>query len=86
MIEENTGLRLLDWTKTTTLRILWEERDLYPILKNKLRRMVPRKLQKTDKLCGFYAIYSAFFLFKFFQKDLNNVHDVHVLSFISNFM
>ena len=48
--------------------------------------MVPRKLQKTDNLCGFYAIYSAFLLFKFFQKNLNNVHDVYVLNFFSNFI
>ena len=47
--------------------------------------MVPRKLQKTDNLCGFYAINSAFLLFKFFQKILKNVHDVHVLNFISSF-
>ena len=56
----------------------------YPFLAKKYRRRVPRKLQKTDSLCGFYAIYSAILLFKFFQKNLNNVHDVHVLNFISN--
>ena len=27
MIEENTGLGLLDWIKATTSQILWEERD-----------------------------------------------------------
>ena len=65
---------------------LGRKRSTYPFLTKKFRRMVPRKLQKTDNLCGFYAIYSAFLLFKFFQKNLNNVHDVHVLNFISNFM
>ena len=33
-------------------------------------RMVPRKLQKTDNLCGFYTILSAFLLFKFYQRSL----------------
>ena len=65
---------------------LGRKRSTYPFLTKKFRRMVPRKLQKTDNLCGFYAIYSAFLLFKFFQKNLNNVHDVYVLNFISNFM
>ena len=65
---------------------LGRKRPTYPFLAKKYRRMVPRKLQKTDNLCGFYAIYSAILLFKFFQKNLNNVHDVHVLNFISNFV
>ena len=65
---------------------LGRKRSTYPFLTKKFRRMVPRKLQKTDNLCGFYAIYSAFLLFKFFRKNLNNVHDVYVLNFISNFM
>ena len=65
---------------------LGRKRSTYPFLTKKFRQMVPRKLQKTDNLCGFYAIYSAFLLFKFFQKNLNNVHDVYVLNFISNFM
>ena len=65
---------------------LGRKRSTYTFLTKKSRRMVPRKLQKTDNLCGLYAIYSAFLVFKFFQKNLNNVHDVHVLNFISNFM
>ena len=65
---------------------LGRNRSTYPFLTKKFRRMVPRKLQKTDILCSFYAIYSAFVLFKFFQKNLNNVHDVHVFNFISKFM
>ena len=39
------------------------------------------KLQKTDNLCGFYAIYSSFLLFKFYLRNLNNNHDVHVFEF-----
>ena len=33
-----------------------------------------------------YAIYSAFLLFKFYQTDLNKIHDVHLLNFINNFL
>ena len=58
----------------------------FAILQKRYRRMVPRKLQKTDNLCGFYAIYSAFLLFKFYQINLNKIHDVQVSNFISNFM
>ena len=65
---------------------LGRKRSIYPFLTKKFRPMVPRKLQKSDNLCGFCAIYSSLFLFKFFQKNLNNVHDVHVLNFISNFL
>ena len=65
---------------------LGRKRTIYSFLTKKYRRMVPRKLQKTDNLCGFYAIYSAFLLFKFYQTNLNKFHDVHVFNFISNFM
>ena len=65
---------------------LGRKRTAYCFLTKKYRLMVPRKLQKTDSLCGFYAIYSAFLLFKFYQTNLNNILDVHVLNFISNFM
>ena len=65
---------------------LGRKRTTYFFLTKKYRRMVPRKLQKTEILCGFYAIYSAFLLFKFYQTNLNNLHDRHVLNFISNFM
>ena len=65
---------------------LGKKRSTYHFLTKKYRRMVPRKLQKTDNLCGFYAICSAFLLFKFFQKILNNDLEVHVLIFIGNFM
>ena len=48
--------------------------------------MIHRPLQKMQNLCGFYTIYAAFHLFKFLQTNLNNVHDKHVLNFISNYM
>ena len=47
---------------------LGTKRSTYPFLTKKFRRMVPRKLQKTDNLCSFYAIYSAFLLFKIFKR------------------
>ena len=66
---------------------LSRKRTAYSSLTKIYRRMVPRKLQKTDNLCGFYAIYSAFLLFKFYQRNLNNIHDVHVLNeYNINFM
>ena len=65
---------------------LGRKRSTQLFLTKKCRRMVPRKLQKTDDLCGFYAIYSAFLLFEFFQKNLNEIHDVNVLNFVSNFI
>ena len=65
---------------------LRKKKSTYLFLTKNYRQMVPRKLQKTDNLCGLYASSSAFLLFKFFQKNLNEVHDVHVLNFISNFM
>ena len=64
---------------------LGRKRTAYSFLTKKYRRMVPRKLQKTDNLCEFYAICSAFLLYKFYQRNLKNIHDVHVLNFISNF-
>ena len=63
---------------------LGKKRSTYPFLTKNYQQMVPRKLQKTDNLCRFYAIFSAFFIFKLFQKNLNIVHDVHILNFMSN--
>ena len=65
---------------------LARERSTYPFLTKKYRRMLLRKLQKTDNLCEFYSSYSIFLLFKLFQKNLNHVHDVQILNFFSNFM
>lgn len=61
-------------------------RRRYKFLNKKYQRMVPRKLQNIENLCGFYTIYAAFHLFTFFESKINNVHDCHVLNFISNFM
>ena len=48
--------------------------------------MVPEPLQSHPSFCGFYEIYAAFHLFKFRQQEITGVHDVNVLSFISNYM
>ena len=50
------------------------------------KQMMPALLQSHPNVCGFYTIYAAFHLFKFQQKEITGVHDVSVLSFISNFM
>ena len=52
---------------------LGRKRTACSFLTKKYRLVVSRKLQKTskaDNLCGFYAIYSAFLLFKFYQTKL----------------
>ena len=50
------------------------------------KQMMPAPLQSHPSVCGFYAIYAAFHLFKFQQEEITGVHDVNVLSFISNYM
>ena len=48
--------------------------------------MLPEPLQSHLSVCGFYTIYAAFHLFKFQQREITGVHDVNVVSFISNYM
>ena len=55
-------------------------------LEQNYSQMVRTRLQDHPSLCGFYTIYRAFHLFKFQQEEITGVHDVNVLSFISNFM
>ena len=50
------------------------------------KQMMLAPLQSHPSVCGFYTIYAAFRLFKFQQKEITGVHDVNVLSVISNFM
>ena len=57
----------------------------YKFLDKKHQKMINRPLQKMQNLFGFYTIYAAFHLFKFLQTNLN-VHEVHELNFISNYM
>ena len=58
----------------------------YPFLKQNYSQMVRTRLQNHSSVCGFYTFYAAFHLFKFQQEEVTGVHDVNVLSFISNFM
>ena len=58
----------------------------YPFLKQNYSQMVRTRLQDHPIVCGFYTIYAAFYLFKFQQEEITGIHDVNVLSFISNFM
>ena len=59
----------------------------YSFLNNQhYKQMMPAPLQSHPSICGFYTIYAAFHLFKFQQEEITGVHDVNVLSFISNFM
>ena len=60
--------------------------NIYPFLKQNYSQMVRTRRQDHPSVCGFYTIYAAFYLFKFQQEEITGVHDVNVLSFISNFM
>ena len=59
-------------------------REKYSFLKQHYKQMMPAPLQSHPSVCGFYTIYAAFHLFKFRQEEITGVHDVNVLSFISN--
>ena len=58
----------------------------YSCLKQHYEQMMPDPLQSHPSVCAFYTIYAAFHLFKFRQEEITGVHDVNVLSFISNYM
>ena len=58
----------------------------YSFLKQHYKQMMPAPLQSHPSVCGIYTIYAAFHIFKFQQEEITEVHDVNVLSFISNFM
>ena len=61
-------------------------RNGYSYLKQHCKQMLPAPLQSHPSVCAFYTIYAAFHLFKFRQEEFKGVHDVNVLSFISNYM
>ena len=56
----------------------------YKFLVKKYQKTIHRPLHKMQNFCRFYANFAAFQLF--FQTNLNNIHDVHVLNFMSNYM
>ena len=61
----------------------------YSFLNNNIqhyKQMIPAPLQSHPSVCGFYTKYAAFQFFKFRQEEITGVHDVNVLSFISNYM
>ena len=60
-------------------------RKTYSFLKQQFEQMMPEPLQSCPIVCGFYTLYAAFHLFKFRQAENTGVHDVNVLSFISNY-
>ena len=57
----------------------------YSFFKQHYEQMMPDPLHHSSD-CGFYTIYAAFHLLKFLQEEITGVHDVNVLSFISNYM
>ena len=61
-------------------------RKTYSFFKQQYEQMMPEPLQSHPSVSGFYTIYAAFHLFKFRQEKIAGVHDVNVLSFISNYM
>ena len=61
-------------------------RKKYSFLKQHYKQMMPASLQSHPSVCGFHTIYAAFHLFKFRQEEITGVHDVNVLSFMSNYM
>ena len=61
-------------------------RKKYSFLKQQYEQMMPEPLQSHPSVYGFSTIYAAFHLFKFRQEEITGVHDVIVLSFISNYM
>ena len=50
------------------------------------KQMIAAHPQSHPSVCGFHTLYAAFYLFKFRQEEVKEVHDVNVLSFISNYM
>ena len=59
----------------------------YSFLNNQhYKQMMPARLQSHPSVWGFQTIYAAFHLFKFQQEQITGVHDVNVLSFISNYL
>ena len=61
-------------------------RKKYSSLKQEYEQMMPEPLHSHPSVCGFYTMYAAFHLFKFGQEEITEVHDVNVLSFISNYL
>ena len=61
-------------------------RKTYSFFRQQYEQIMPEPLQSHPSVCGFYTIYAAFHRFKFRQEKITGVHDVNVLSVISNYM
>ena len=61
-------------------------RKKYSFLKQQYEQMMPEPLQSHPSVCGLYTINAAFHLSNFQQQNITGVHNVNVLSFISNYM
>ena len=61
-------------------------RKKYSFLKQQYAQMLRQPLQSHHSVCGFYTVYAAFHVFKFRLEEVTGVHDVIVLSFITNYM
>ena len=59
---------------------------MYSFFKQHYEQTMPEPLQSHPSVCGLYTIYAAFQLFKIRQEEPTGVHDVNVLSFLSNYM
>ena len=65
---------------------LGRRRSTYPFLTKSIDEWFLESYKRLIISVDFTQFIQHFFLYKFFQKNLNNVYDVHVLDFISNFM
>ena len=58
----------------------------HSFLKQHYKQMMPAPLQFHPDVYGFYTVHAAFHLFKFRQDEIIGVHNVNVLSLMSNYM
>ena len=54
--------------------------------KKQHKQMLPQPIQTHPSVCGFFTINATFHLFEFRQEEFTGVHNVHILSFITNYM
>ena len=57
----------------------------YKLIKQQYEQMMPEPLRSHPIVCGLCTIFSVFHLFRFRQEEIRGVHDVNMLSFISNY-
>ena len=87
-----SNMQVEHWIMIANFRHEWYSLDSlgckgYSFLNHQhYKQMMPAPLQSHPSVCGFYTIYAAFHLFKFRQEESTGVHDVNLLSFISNYM